>query len=121
MWYWIKSPAGELNDYNLAELKLALSESKVQPGWMGRRHDEQQWFPVQSLVEQDEGEDDNEPEHDQPPAKYLSLACGKCGKNLCIQLPLEETTYPCPECGLAYKSTRVSADPLTYVLMPERL
>ncbi len=116
MWYWIKSPDGEQNDYNLKELKLALGEGKIQPGSMGRRHNEEDWFPVHYLLEQDQ--DEEEGQHT-PPAKYLALACGKCGNNLPIQLPIEEKNYHCPGCHTEYKATKVSDSPLTYVLMPK--
>jgi hypothetical protein len=122
MWYWIKSPNGQENDYNFEELKRALREGKVRPDWMARRHTEQQWFPVQHFLEHDaeNGEDgeDGEAQHGQPPAKNVVLSCGKCGQSLRLPLPLQETTYPCPSCQTVYKATKVSDAPITYVLMP---
>jgi len=116
MWYWIKSPAGEQTDYNFEELKAALAEGKVAPDWLGRRHDENQWIPVRLLAEQDAAEESAEIA--ESPSPYISLVCGKCDKVLRLELPIEEAVYTCPQCRTEYHATKVSTDPLTFVLMP---
>ncbi len=115
MWYWVKSPGGDQNDYNLQELKRALQEGPVQPDWMGRRNDESDWYPVEYLVKaDDEGQEKREP----PPAQFISLQCGKCKQTLQIKLPIAEAAYVCPQCHTSYKAKKVADSPLTYVLMP---
>ena len=113
MWYWVKSPDGNERDFNVDELKLALGEGRVQPDWMGRRHDEEEWFPVYYLLREDQGE------VEKPPAPAVSVVCGRCRKSFSIELPIDEIAYRCPECRTCYQVSKVSEAPLIYMLMPE--
>ena len=48
-----------------------------------------------------------------------SFACVACGVN--VRLPLREAHYRCPKCKSEYKVVRVSAAPLAFLLIPERV
>ncbi len=113
MWYWVKAPEGQENDYNLEELKIALAEGRLQADSPARRHNESEWFPVAHLLEQDDHE------QEKPPPAYISFVCGKCHNTMRIRLPLRDTSYSCEHCQTGYMATKVSDSPLTYVLMPQ--
>ncbi len=114
MFYWVKSPNGQESDYNAQELRKALEEGRVQPGWPARGDEQTTWSNVATVLEQVE----TEPE-EAPPAKYASFVCGRCRSRLRLELPLKETPYTCPECDTVYQAGKVSEDPLIFVLMPD--
>jgi hypothetical protein len=51
-----------------------------------------------------------------PAASFACLACG-----VGVRFPLREAHYRCPKCKSEYKVVRVSATPLAFLLIPERV